>query len=249
MSDYQSNQNQPFQPGQRPPEQQAPYGAEVPNSGATPPPNQPYPQYVSQQQWTGQYPPPPPGPPNKGIPWWGFVLGGCGCVVLLIPIMAAILFPVFSQARTAARAASCLSNEKQMGLAALMYAQDYDEVLPPSAEWITMLQPYVNSSSNTRTRSRDYVFHCPEVSHRNPDIFGYAYNSDMNRKPLEKIAIPRSTLLIYDSATLSSSATDAITSLPSPGRHRRHNQAVFADGHAARLAGAGLAEFNSSGGQ
>jgi len=51
-------------------------------------------------------------------------------VIAIIAILAAILFPVFAQAREKARAATCLSNQKQIGLAALMYVQDYDEQWP-----------------------------------------------------------------------------------------------------------------------
>ena len=50
-------------------------------------------------------------------------------VIAVIAILAAILFPVFAQARAAARQASCLSNVKQVALASMMYAQDYDETL------------------------------------------------------------------------------------------------------------------------
>jgi prepilin-type N-terminal cleavage/methylation domain-containing protein len=48
-------------------------------------------------------------------------------VIAIIAILAAILFPVFAQAREKARAASCLSNNKQIALAAMQYIQDYDE--------------------------------------------------------------------------------------------------------------------------
>ena len=48
-------------------------------------------------------------------------------VVAIIAILAAILFPVFAQAREKARQATCLSNCKQIGLASNMYVQDYDE--------------------------------------------------------------------------------------------------------------------------
>ena len=51
-------------------------------------------------------------------------------VIAIIAILAAILFPVFAQAREKARQSSCLSNTKQLGLAALMYSQDYDETFP-----------------------------------------------------------------------------------------------------------------------
>src|SRR5579862_9180182 len=52
-------------------------------------------------------------------------------VIAIIAILAAILFPVFAQAREEARSISCLSNTKQMALAQLMYAQDYDESIVP----------------------------------------------------------------------------------------------------------------------
>jgi prepilin-type N-terminal cleavage/methylation domain-containing protein/prepilin-type processing-associated H-X9-DG protein len=52
-------------------------------------------------------------------------------VIAIIAILAAILFPVFAQAREKARQTSCLSNTNQMGKATMMYAQDYDEQLFP----------------------------------------------------------------------------------------------------------------------
>jgi prepilin-type N-terminal cleavage/methylation domain-containing protein len=51
-------------------------------------------------------------------------------VIAIIAILAAILFPVFAQAKDAAKQTSCLSNTKQVNLAALMYANDYDDTLP-----------------------------------------------------------------------------------------------------------------------
>lgn len=51
-------------------------------------------------------------------------------VIAIIAILAAILFPVFAQAREKARAASCLSNIKQLTLGFIMYSQDYDETFP-----------------------------------------------------------------------------------------------------------------------
>jgi prepilin-type N-terminal cleavage/methylation domain-containing protein/prepilin-type processing-associated H-X9-DG protein len=51
-------------------------------------------------------------------------------VIAIIAILAAILFPVFAQAREKARQASCLSNIKQISVGMLMYMQDYDECLP-----------------------------------------------------------------------------------------------------------------------
>jgi prepilin-type N-terminal cleavage/methylation domain-containing protein/prepilin-type processing-associated H-X9-DG protein len=52
-------------------------------------------------------------------------------VIAIIAILAAILFPVFAQAREKARQASCMSNIRQIGIATMMYTQDYDETLFP----------------------------------------------------------------------------------------------------------------------
>jgi prepilin-type N-terminal cleavage/methylation domain-containing protein len=81
-------------------------------------------------------------------------------VIAIIAILAAILFPVFAEAREKARQTSCLSNTKQWGLAAVMYVQDYDETMPISgyedagstwhldyySRWWNAVYPYVKST-------------------------------------------------------------------------------------------------------
>lgn len=61
----------------------------------------------------------------------GFTLIELLVVIAIIAILAAILFPVFAQARAAARKTACLSNMKQLGTSTLMYSQDYDETFYP----------------------------------------------------------------------------------------------------------------------
>src|SRR5713226_9587436 len=65
----------------------------------------------------------------------GFTLIELLVVIAIIAILAAILFPVFAQAREKARQTTCASNMKQMGLALEMYRQDYDSRNPNEWPW------------------------------------------------------------------------------------------------------------------
>lgn len=95
-------------------------------------------------------------------------------VIAIIAILAAILFPVFAQAREKARQTACLSNEKQIATAFLMYTQDYDEGMPlsfsylaapgtpnpaagpPTLAWTPwLLQPYIRTWG---------IFVCPDFA-------------------------------------------------------------------------------------
>src|ERR1700738_1075050 len=89
----------------------------------------------------------------------GFTLIELLVVIAIIAILAAILFPVFAQAREKARSISCLSNMKQLGTAVTMYTQDYDETYPigcPNTWWFDLwgntMQPYVKNVQ---------IFRCP----------------------------------------------------------------------------------------
>ena len=97
----------------------------------------------------------------------GFTLIELLVVIAIIAILAAILFPVFAQAREKARAISCLSNGKQLGLSMMMYIQDFDETFPGYVQdtfigmgndtpiWAGMVQPYVKNQQ---------IFICPSGS-------------------------------------------------------------------------------------
>jgi len=80
--------------------------------------------------------------PSKRYRKSAFTLVELLVVIAIIAILAAILFPVFARARENARRTSCLSNLKQMGLAAMQYTQDYDEKYP--AGFYTTSQPAPN---------------------------------------------------------------------------------------------------------
>lgn len=115
----------------------------------------------------------------------GFTLIELLVVIAIIAILAAILFPVFAQARAAARKTVCISNEKQMGTSMMMYVQDYDEsgapkrIVDSGADWWSAkmhnwkdaLYPYIknggrdyNNGVNYTTAGSGGIFQCPENS-------------------------------------------------------------------------------------
>ncbi len=115
-------------------------------------------------------------------------------VIAIIAILAAILFPVFAQAREKARATTCVSNMKQISLATLMYTQDYDECFPfaqgndvQRATIADLVDPYIkagnlnNDSAGGNAWPETSVWVCPDgktVDHGGDQdgFFDYAYN-------------------------------------------------------------------------
>lgn len=78
-------------------------------------------------------------------------------VIAIIAILAAILFPVFAQARESARKSSCLSSQKQNGLAAIMYAQDYDETYVQVVDWNQRIPTWFNGIPNWTVLLMPYI--------------------------------------------------------------------------------------------
>jgi len=116
----------------------------------------------------------------------GFTLIELLVVIAIIAILAAILFPVFAQAREKARQASCASNEKQIALGCLMYIQDYDETFPlglnndTNTQWQVMVQPYIkNGAAATAWQGTEVggVWSCPDNPVNNYP--GYAVPNDV----------------------------------------------------------------------
>jgi len=91
----------------------------------------------------------------------GFTLIELLVVIAIIAILAAILFPVFARAREKARQASCQSNEKQLTLGFLMYAQDYDERLPGQITWTNSGTEYTWHSKIFPYIKNVPVYTCP----------------------------------------------------------------------------------------
>lgn len=177
-------------------------------------------------------------------------------VIAIIAILAAILFPVFAQAREKARQSSCLSNQKQLGLAFMQYVQDYDEAFPSVYDgqsnlisanalhfWPYAIQPYVKNND---------VYRCPNEQSTN--AVSYLANSFTGLRADAAITTPTQTILLADGNLGESNGklpTNAATGnglnedyslycqpyrLKNPGRktprHGERANLVFCDGHA-----------------
>jgi len=150
-------------------------------------------------------------------------------VIAIIAILAAILFPVFAQARAKGRQAACISNGKQIGMAIMQYSQDYDESYPLGRwdggngnrmNWVQATMPYMKSLA---------VYLCPDDpfdpndnANKNVGAYwlpsgtpafrtSYAYNMDFGvlassgappARALADIVKPASTVMIADAGAI-----------------------------------------------
>jgi prepilin-type N-terminal cleavage/methylation domain-containing protein/prepilin-type processing-associated H-X9-DG protein len=141
-------------------------------------------------------------------------------VIAIIAILAAILFPVFAQAREKARATTCLSNQRQISTGILMYSQDYDELYPLAfgrypgfgwvwsigfnfpADWDTPADPAWDAQSACAWANaiqpyvKNYgIFRCPSVNQdRQMSDVGWSYANP--RKQPESLSLNYNGLLM-----------------------------------------------------
>jgi len=190
----------------------------------------------------------------------GFTLIELLVVIAIIAILAAILFPVFAKAREKARQASCLSNCKQLAIATISYAQDYDEKMVgyctqcPANVWHPvweMLNPYIKNTQ---------VWFCPSQTGTNQGLGSNVQHLiiDLNwgaaPVSMAQITMPSEKLLFADAQDgplaggKEGSGGNPIVWCPScagvpyaynlvyqyglSSRHNGGSNCVFADGHA-----------------
>jgi len=182
---------------------------------------------------------PPVAPHRSNAPVLWIVLGilavcGCGGVAVL----AAILFPVFSQARFAAKKTSTLSNAKTASLGLIMYASDWDDRLPLPETWMDATLPYTKNES---------VYKSILASEKDPSKYGFAFRAALAGKKTAAYPDPQNWPMIFDSTLTHRNATSNLETLPIPGRYMGTNIVGFLDGHAQAMRDAALQNLDSKG--
>jgi prepilin-type N-terminal cleavage/methylation domain len=185
----------------------------------------------------------------------GFTLIELLVVIAIIAILAAILFPVFAQAREKARQASCLSNTRQYSTAAMMYVQDYDETFPFSAvmngacvaTFYWAVEPYVKNDQITRCPSDDEPTSVVDLvgapCQNTPPLNSYVVNHALftngffpgaTPTALADIPRPADTVLSYDGNVAPGAAPGLQVQLVQ-ARHQSSFNASFVDGHVKNI--------------
>lgn len=183
----------------------------------------------------------------------GFTLIELLVVIAIIAILAAILFPVFAQAREAARKASCQSNLKQIGNAWAMYAQDYDERslintwngggFQKNRIWLEQIQPYTKNYGVGRCPSDPYPWTATDQESNRVVTGSYAMQS-WGEWSLAQIEAPAEYFLVWDTSRLSwfgnnawigeetsDSAFEWASTRFFAARHQDQVNMLYADGH------------------
>lgn len=183
----------------------------------------------------------------------GFTLIELLAVIAVIATLAGLLLPALGKAKSKASSIKCLSNFRQIGLAAVMYANDHDDALPQSqhqgASWVDELQPYAGGTN---------LWRCPTDSNRKRP-YSYALNNFLLPKKagagpsfanLTSIPSPPETLFMaetndsYDgsdhfhfghSEGHDGPSWEQFSSQVAVQRHRTSANYLFVDGHVEQL--------------
>jgi len=141
----------------------------------------------------------------------------------IILVAAAILWPVHAGEPNRAGRIQ-LSNVKQVGMGASMYAYDSDDVLPVANRWMDLIDPYMKDES---------YFHCLRNDMSATDTpYEWVFRRRLGGKTRSLVEAPKETAMIFDSDVAFRNAAFELQAMPKGGIYRNGDYVCFADGHA-----------------
>ena len=146
--------------------------------------------------------------------------------VLLVFVGATILYPVFTGGGIIDHKYSALSNAKQLALANLLYATDYDEHLPSAENWMDALELYTKN---------EWAFRDPDIKDRKDDEYGYAFFKPLSCVDTRTVLDPDQVPLVFQSVLMLRNARSDLSTLPAIPRNGKANCVAFLDGHVRSL--------------
>ena len=134
-----------------------------------------------------------------------------------------LALPLLLQSREReGKVGACFSNVKTLALGFLIYANDFDDRLPPAGAWMDRDMHYL---------PRPEAVHCPFLPNPGSDQYGYAMRKRLGRIKQTDVKEPRTEALVFDSNLLARNAASDNVILPDFTRHKAQNVG-FLDGHA-----------------
>jgi len=192
----------------------------------------------------------------------GFTLIELLVVIAIIAALAAMLLPALARAKESARVARCLSNQRQIGLAVRLYADDNADTFPRSQHsafangelaWERAIAPQLGSSTTAWTNLLNGVYHCASSKLTTPLSYGLNVylevgpEDDYTGKPqtwhkLAQLLRPAATVIMAEPGTVADhimahfwiTQTDAYGEVAAR-RHAQKSNHTFADGHSQLL--------------
>lgn len=167
----------------------------------------------------------------KGIPrddprllrsakWLGLAVVSLASYLFGVLFVGLMFVKPFFSARAVSQSTVCRSNLKQLSAALLMYAQDFDETLPPARRWGDSAVDYLPDTPG------EIVFRCPSSD----TSYGFAFNRALDQIPLVRIGTPESMVLLLETDATNRNALGEQSSLPNPPRHYGGVNIAYANG-------------------
>ncbi len=139
-------------------------------------------------------------------------MGAASGFKIVLPEVRRWLGPRESQCRPP----DCRKHLRQLAMGLIQYQQEYDDLLPPAVAWSDVTFPFIKNSQ---------VFKCPAAQSLSN---GYAFNQVLDGVPVDHIADPAGTVVVFDSRANRWNATDPLSSWSA--RHNGRATVAFADG-------------------